>query len=115
MRKAPIKRLAILGIVCGGVAGLVLFRVLADQNRTVLLKWNAPPAKAGVTVAGYNVYRAIQSGGPFEKIASSVTGTAFTDRNVTSGVTYYYMVSAVDASGEESKPSQEASAAIPRF
>ncbi|MBZ5547413.1 MAG: hypothetical protein LAO22_05535 [Acidobacteriia bacterium] len=39
--------------------------------------------------------------------------TAFTDNSVTAGQTYYYVVTAVDASSNESGYSNETSAVIP--
>jgi hypothetical protein len=70
---------------------------------SVTLTWNASTS----AVVGYNVYRATVSGGPYAKIGSSPT-TNFTD-TVASG-TYYYVVTAVDASADESVHSNEASA-----
>jgi fibronectin type 3 domain-containing protein len=42
-----------------------------------------------------------------------VATTAFNDANVTSGATYFYVVTAVDGQGAESVFSNEATAAIP--
>jgi TolB protein len=44
---------------------------------------------------------------------SALAGTSFTDTSVQAGVTYFYVVTAVDASGNESVNSNEASATIP--
>jgi fibronectin type 3 domain-containing protein len=44
---------------------------------------------------------------------SSVAAVTFVDSGVTSGVTYYYVVTAVDSSGTESSYSNQATAAIP--
>jgi alpha-L-fucosidase len=59
--------------------------------------------------AGYNVKRAINSGGPYSTIAASVTGTTYLDSSVVNGTTYYYIVAATNALGEGSA-SPEASA-----
>jgi fibronectin type 3 domain-containing protein len=65
-------------------------------------------------VAGYNVYRSLQMGGPYSKLNSSLdSNTAFTDGTVQSGNTYYYATTAVDSSGEESAYSNLAPAVIP--
>lgn len=64
-------------------------------KRKVTLTWNA---SAGAT--SYNVKRGTTSGGPYTTIATGVTATTFTNSNLTSGVTYYYVVSAVNAAGE---------------
>ncbi len=77
---------------------------------SVSLTWTASTS----AVAGYNVYRSTTSGGPYTLITSSpVAGTTYTDTNVQAGVTYYYVVTAVDASGNESVNSNEASITIP--
>lgn len=74
------------------------------------LTWNASTS----TVAGYNVYRGSVSGGPYTKQTSSLNGsTAYSDSSVQSGTTYFYVVTAVDSSGNESGYSNEATAVIP--
>ncbi|MFZ5968972.1 MAG: cohesin domain-containing protein [Bacillota bacterium] len=60
---------------------------------------------------GYNVKRAITSGGPYTTVAEAVYTTTYTDTNVTGGTTYYYVVTAVNGSGE-SENSNEASVQI---
>jgi fibronectin type 3 domain-containing protein len=102
---------AILAILLSAIGGIVLLRVAADQKvHSVLLKW-APPPKPGFAVAGYNVYRS-QTDGQYRRIARVTTPT-YTDRDVRSGVTYYYVVRAVDATGQESPISNQISTAIP--
>jgi hypothetical protein len=65
-------------------------------------------------IAGYNVYRANQSGGPYSKISSSlVLQKTWTDSNVQSAHTYYYVVTATGTSGVESAYSSEVTAIIP--
>lgn len=77
---------------------------------SVALSWNASTS----AVTGYNVYRSTTSGSGFVKINSSLlSGLTYTDSNVTSGTTYYYVTTAVDSSGGESAYSNQASAAIP--
>jgi hypothetical protein len=73
----------------------------------VKLQWNAYPG-----AAGYNVKRSLVSGGPYTTIAASTTSTNFTDINVTSCQTYYYVVT-VTNSGSEGLPSTEVSASLP--
>jgi len=58
----------------------------------------------------YSVYRAEASGGPYARIATAVTASTFQDTIVINGTTYYYVVTALDAAGQESAPSVEASA-----
>jgi fibronectin type 3 domain-containing protein len=74
------------------------------------LTWTASTS----SVVGYNVYRSTISGGPYTLITGSpVAGTTFTDTSVQAGVTYFYVVTAVDASGNESAFSNEALATVP--
>lgn len=71
------------------------------QQYNVNLYWNS-----STNVAGYNVYRGASSNGTFAKINSSLNPTtAYTDSSVVSGGTYYYEATAVNSSGQESKPS----------
>ncbi len=80
-------------------------------SHSVALSWQASTS-SGVT--GYNVYRGTVSGGPYTKITSStVSGLGYTDNNVTSGQTYYYVATAVDSSSNESAYSNQATAAVP--
>ena len=66
------------------------------------------------TVIGYNAYRAGVSGGAYSKLNSSpVTTAQFTDSNVQSGQTYYYVVTSVDSNNVESTYSNEVPATIP--
>jgi subtilisin family serine protease len=77
-------------------------------NGSVSLDWadNSEP-----DLGGYNVYRSTTSGGSYIKLTSSAQlGSSYSDSNVTSGTTYYYVVTAVDTTGNESKVSNEASA-----
>src|SRR5208337_4961695 len=66
----------------------------------VVLSWSA---SAGA--ASYNVKRATVSGGPYGTIANP-TANSFTDTSVVNSATYYYVVSAVNGSGESANSSQ---------
>jgi hypothetical protein len=73
----------------------------------IALSWSA---SSGAT--SYRVYRGTSPGGEsITPIATNLTGTSFTDTNVTSGPTYYYEVTAVNGAGE-SAMSVEASASL---
>ena len=58
----------------------------------------------------YNVKRSITSGGPYTTIATGVAASAYTDTTAVNDTTYFYVVTAVDNSGNESGNSNEASA-----
>lgn len=77
---------------------------------SVGLSWTASTS----VVVGYNVYRGSQTGGPYQRLNTSLqSASGFTDSSVNSGQTYFYVVTAVDGSGNESAFSNEASALIP--
>ena len=77
----------------------------------VSLTWTASVSS---NIAGYKIYRATVSGGPYTLLNSTpVTGTSYTDSSVTAGQTYYYVTTAVDISNNESAYSAQAVAAIP--
>lgn len=70
--------------------------------------WNASTS-SGVT---YSVYRGTKTGGPYTKIASGLSTTAYQDKNVVGGTTYFYVTTAVDAQSHESSFSNETSVTI---
>ena len=56
-------------------------------------------------LAGYNVLRASSSGGPYNTVNGSVViDSQFVDTGLTNNQTYYYVVTAVDNSANESAP-----------
>jgi len=87
--------------------------VAASGNGKVDLTWasaeNSDPA-------GYNVYRSTTSFSDISnatKINTSLLGDpSYTDSDVTGGTEYFYRVTAVDSDGNESSPSNEASAVL---
>jgi hypothetical protein len=77
---------------------------------SVTLSWTASTS----TVAGYNVYRSSVSGGPYSKVNTSIiAATTYVDSAVTSGQTYYYVVTSVNSNNVESADSAEVSAVVP--
>ena len=79
----------------------------AKQAGSINLSWTA---SAGAT--SYNVKRATVSGGPYTTIATGVTTTTFKNTGLTSGVTYFYVVSALNTAGES--PNSNQGSATPR-
>jgi rhamnogalacturonan endolyase len=69
-------------------------------NAQITLSWNATP-----TATSYNIKRSLTSGSGFTAIATSNT-TTVVDASVTNGTTYYYVVSAVNGSGESPDSAQ---------
>ncbi len=82
----------------------------APIQHSVDLSWIASSSS---NLAGYNVYRAGVSGGPYAAVASANSGTTFVDGSVQSGQIYYYVVTAVDNNGVESVYSNQVQAVIP--
>lgn len=76
---------------------------------SVLLTWDA---NGEPDLAGYNVKRAAITGGPYAQLNGPlVLGTTYTDTGLSPGTTYYYVVTAVDTSTNESAESSEAQGA----
>jgi len=79
-------------------------------THSVALSWNASTSP----VAGYNVYRSLQSGGPYAKLTGSpLPSTSYADSNVQSGSTYYYVATSVTSNADESGYSNQTAATIP--
>jgi hypothetical protein len=82
----------------------------ATVAHSVTLSWVASTS----TVVGYNIYRGSVSGGPYALLNSTPSSSLmYTDMAVTAGQTYFYVVTAVDSSGNESVVSNEVSVTIP--
>jgi Abnormal spindle-like microcephaly-assoc'd, ASPM-SPD-2-Hydin len=83
----------------------------APVQHSVALTWTASTSS---NVVGYNIYRGNVSGGPYNKINAALNpSTSYTDSTVVSGQMYYYVVTAVDTSTNESSYSNEVQAVIP--
>ncbi len=79
----------------------------AGEN-AVTLDWDD---NVEADLAGYEVMRATYSGGPYLRINDALLApSSFDDSGLTNGVTYHYVVKAVDASDNESAGSGEANA-----
>jgi beta-glucanase (GH16 family) len=73
---------------------------------SVSLNWNTAS-----NAASYFVKRSLVSGGPYTTNGTT-TATSFTDTNVTSCTTYYYVVSAVNNIGESTNSSEVSVTAV---
>ena len=75
-------------------------------KKMISLSWTA---SSGAT--SYNVKRSTVNGGPYTVIATGVTSTSVVDTGLRSGTTYFYVVSAVNSSGESANSSQASAVA----
>ena len=70
------------------------------------------PFAASTGAASYQILRGT-SPGTETLLASSILTTSYTDTTVVSGLTYYYVVKAVDSNNNASPNSTEVQAVIP--
>ena len=82
---------------------------VAAGSTSASLTWNAV-----IGATSYNLKRATNSGGAYTPIATGVTTTNYTDTGLTTGVKYFYVVSAVSG-GVESLNSTEAQLHYPKL
>jgi hypothetical protein len=86
--------------------------IVAGVDR-VFLTWDENKES---DLAGYYVYRSTRSGREYIRLTDKlITQTTFTDDSVKTGVTYYYVVTAVDKWGNESAQSVEKAAHIEKI
>src|SRR5580704_8527193 len=84
------------------------------QSHSATLSWTPATQPNGITIASWNVLRETAGTGPYTTIANIPVGTTtYTDSSVSDGVTYYYVVQAVDTAGVVSPDSTQIEAAIP--
>jgi fibronectin type 3 domain-containing protein len=84
--------------------------VQSGAQHSVALSWTASTSTG---VIGYYVYRGASSDSLARLNSSPTAATQYTDSVVTDGQTYYYAVTAVNSSNEESTDSNVVSATIP--
>jgi hypothetical protein len=94
------------------ITGVLSSCPVTSGLHTVSLSWTASTT-AGVT---YNVYRAITAGGynyatPLN--STPISGTSFTDCSVALSQTYFYVIVAVNGSGNTSVNSSASTVTIP--
>lgn len=68
------------------------------------LSWNASTDNGGGTVAGYKIYRSLSQSSGYSFV-SQVSGVSYTDSGLLSSTTYWYKVTAIDNSNNESSTS----------
>jgi hypothetical protein len=80
---------------------------------SVALSWQPAADFYGAAVEGYNLYRSTSANGSYSLVNSGlISDTDFEDPTAEIGVTYYYVVSAVDEDADESVQSASVSALI---
>lgn len=80
-------------------------------QHTVVVVWRESKSRH---VVGYNVYRGHKSGGPYRRINDAlVPQNTFTDDRVRSGKEYYYVATAVNSKGKESRYSKQVHVFVP--
>jgi hypothetical protein len=97
----------------GAPQGLVSVFVpaLAESPAHVELSW---AINSETDIAGYNVYRSEQEGGPGVRLNRELLLTpAFRDMNAVPGRHYLYTVTAVDRSGNESPATAPVAGGVP--
>jgi hypothetical protein len=78
----------------------------------VFLTWNESKER---DLAGYHVYRAAKSGESERLTDKPLNRTTFSDEKVKQGTTYFYTITAVDRSGNESPRAKEVRTATERI
>ncbi|MEN3011071.1 MAG: carboxypeptidase regulatory-like domain-containing protein, partial [Candidatus Bipolaricaulaceae bacterium] len=82
------------------------------SETSVFLSWES---RGEADLKGFRVYRANRSGGPYQSLTPEPIDSAYyLDVQVLPGQTYYYVVTAVDAAGNESSFSQEVAVTVER-
>ena len=77
------------------------------------LTWNENKER---DLAGYHVYRSTRSGRDYERLTDTVLSrTTFSDETAKPGAVYYYRITAIDVSGNESPESEEKKATIEKL
>jgi hypothetical protein len=88
------------GVDMAGVPAVPSGVTATAGSAQVALSWSA---SAGA--ASYQVFRAASDGGPYTLIVGLV-GTSYTDKNLTPGTTYYYVIVAHNGNGDSAQSAQ---------
>jgi len=110
--KAILKILVLLSafatISCSGGGGGGSTTVVVT-NPSATLQWSTPAVyidNTPVTVSGYKIYYGTESGN-YTSVLNVGNVNSYTIQNLTANMTYYFVVTAYDADGVESDPTDE--------
>jgi len=67
------------------------------ENKQIVIEWQSDPA---LPTAGFNIYRASNSGGPYQ-FQGRTTENTYVDQRIKSGRHYYYKVGLIQPDGRE--------------
>ena len=74
----------------------------ASSSSAITINWTA-----AANAYTYSVKRSLTSGSSYTTLASGLTALTYTDTGLTSGTTYYYVVSSVNTAGESANSAQD--------
>lgn len=74
----------------------------AANSNAIVLNWNSD---AGADFAGFAVYKSNTAQGPFNRLGTVTNQNTYIDNDVLAGSKYYYRVTRLSGSGDESSPS----------
>ena len=94
-------------IVTPPTPGVPATLVASPTNLAINLSWSP-----SINATSYNLKRGTASG-VYPTIFSGLTATNYTDANVTNGVTYFYVVSAINSFGESANSLQVSATPLP--
>lgn len=92
-------------------APLAPSRVMSrSHKRSIQLRWTG---NRKIDLAGYNVWRSLSNGGEYVRLNSTpIRIHRYADKQITAGMTYYYVVTALGGNGCESGFSQQTAATV---
>jgi fibronectin type 3 domain-containing protein len=102
---------AIVTVSCSGGDGGGGGSTPIITNPSTTLQWSTPVVyidNTPVTVSGYKIYYGTESGN-YTSVLNVGNVNSFTVQNLTANTTYYFVVTAYDADGVESDPTDEQS------
>jgi fibronectin type 3 domain-containing protein len=121
MKALAVSFVALLLLLCCSAFGQQL-QPLSGVVKTIKRRGQPTVHQVGLSwtqsvspgITGDCVYRGTVTGGPYTQLfCSSTPSTGYTDLSVTAGATYYYVVTALVGSSEESGYSNQFTAIIP--